>query len=95
MNETPAVDIASTSAPGKLCRTTASTYCEMAGGIRSLRQEAVLRPLRMERVLRHPGETASGRSVGRLGEVDAVVDAVLYLENAGFVTGEILHVDGG
>jgi NAD(P)-dependent dehydrogenase (short-subunit alcohol dehydrogenase family) len=33
--------------------------------------------------------------VGRLGEVDDVVDAVLYLENAGFVTGEILHVDGG
>jgi NAD(P)-dependent dehydrogenase (short-subunit alcohol dehydrogenase family) len=33
--------------------------------------------------------------VGRLGEVDDVVDAVLFLENAGFVTGEILHVDGG
>src|ERR1700730_13484923 len=33
--------------------------------------------------------------VGRLGEIDDVVDAVLYLENAGFVTGEILHVDGG
>ena len=33
--------------------------------------------------------------IGRLGEVDDVVDAVLYLETAGFVTGEILHVDGG
>lgn len=33
--------------------------------------------------------------VGRVGEVDDVVDAVLYLENAPFVTGEILHVDGG
>jgi NAD(P)-dependent dehydrogenase (short-subunit alcohol dehydrogenase family) len=33
--------------------------------------------------------------VGRIGEVDDVVDAVLYLENAGFVTGEVLHVDGG
>jgi NAD(P)-dependent dehydrogenase (short-subunit alcohol dehydrogenase family) len=32
---------------------------------------------------------------GRLGDVDDVVDAVLYLETAGFVTGEILHVDGG
>lgn len=31
----------------------------------------------------------------RVGELDDVVDAVLYLENAGFVTGEILHVDGG
>jgi NAD(P)-dependent dehydrogenase (short-subunit alcohol dehydrogenase family) len=33
--------------------------------------------------------------VGRLGEIDDVVDAVLYLEHAPFVTGEILHVDGG
>jgi NAD(P)-dependent dehydrogenase (short-subunit alcohol dehydrogenase family) len=33
--------------------------------------------------------------VGRLGEIDDIVDAVLYLENAPFVTGEILHVDGG
>jgi NAD(P)-dependent dehydrogenase (short-subunit alcohol dehydrogenase family) len=33
--------------------------------------------------------------VGRMGEIDDVVDAVTYLENAPFVTGEILHVDGG
>lgn len=33
--------------------------------------------------------------VRRLGEIADVVDAVLYLENAPFVTGEILHVDGG
>ncbi len=33
--------------------------------------------------------------MGRLGTLDDVVDAVLYLEKAGFVTGEILHVDGG
>ena len=33
--------------------------------------------------------------VGRIGEIDDVVGAVLYLENAPFVTGEILHVDGG
>jgi NAD(P)-dependent dehydrogenase (short-subunit alcohol dehydrogenase family) len=33
--------------------------------------------------------------VGRMGEVRDVVDAVLYLEKAAFVTGEILHVDGG
>jgi NAD(P)-dependent dehydrogenase (short-subunit alcohol dehydrogenase family) len=31
----------------------------------------------------------------RLGEIDDVVEAVVYLENAPFVTGEILHVDGG
>jgi NAD(P)-dependent dehydrogenase (short-subunit alcohol dehydrogenase family) len=33
--------------------------------------------------------------VGHMGEISDVVDAVLYLESAGFVTGEILHVDGG
>ncbi len=33
--------------------------------------------------------------LGRLGEISDVVDAILYLENAPFVTGEILHVDGG
>src|SRR3954453_8260862 len=33
--------------------------------------------------------------LGRMGEVREVVEAVLYLESAGFVTGETLHVDGG
>ncbi|MDT5221046.1 MAG: hypothetical protein QOF15_3151, partial [Mycobacterium sp.] len=33
--------------------------------------------------------------LGRLGEIGEVVDAVLYLEGNSFVTGEILHVDGG
>ena len=33
--------------------------------------------------------------LGRLGEISDVVDAILYLERATFVTGEVLHVDGG
>ena len=33
--------------------------------------------------------------LGRIGEIADVVDAVMYLETAPFVTGEILHVDGG
>jgi NAD(P)-dependent dehydrogenase (short-subunit alcohol dehydrogenase family) len=33
--------------------------------------------------------------VGRMGEISDVVEAILYLESASFVTGEILHVDGG
>lgn len=33
--------------------------------------------------------------LGRLGEISDVVDGVLYLERASFVTGEILHIDGG
>lgn len=33
--------------------------------------------------------------VGHMGEISDIVDAVIYLEGASFVTGEILHVDGG
>ncbi|MET9226369.1 SDR family oxidoreductase [Lentzea sp. NPDC003310] len=33
--------------------------------------------------------------VGRIGEISDVVDAITFLEQAGFVTGEVLHVDGG
>jgi NAD(P)-dependent dehydrogenase (short-subunit alcohol dehydrogenase family) len=47
----------------------------------------------------HPPEThdffAALHPVGRMGTVEEIVQAVLYLETADFVTGEILHVDGG
>ncbi|QOZ28336.1 SDR family NAD(P)-dependent oxidoreductase [Bradyrhizobium sp. CCBAU 51753] len=47
----------------------------------------------------HPVEAhqalAALHPVGRMGDVSDIVDAVLYLDGAGFVTGEILHVDGG
>ena len=47
----------------------------------------------------HPPEAypalAALHPMGRMGEVQDVVDAVLYLDGAQFVTGEILHVDGG
>jgi NAD(P)-dependent dehydrogenase (short-subunit alcohol dehydrogenase family) len=33
--------------------------------------------------------------LGHMGEIADIVDAILYLESASFVTGEILHVDGG
>ena len=33
--------------------------------------------------------------LGHIGDIDDVVEAVMYLEKAPFVTGEILHVDGG
>jgi NAD(P)-dependent dehydrogenase (short-subunit alcohol dehydrogenase family) len=33
--------------------------------------------------------------LGRVGEIEDVVRGVLYLESAPFVTGEILHIDGG
>jgi NAD(P)-dependent dehydrogenase (short-subunit alcohol dehydrogenase family) len=44
---------------------------------------------------KHHEALAALHPVGRIGEVSDVTEAVLYLENAPFVTGEILHVDGG
>src|SRR5579859_7840025 len=47
----------------------------------------------------HPEEThdalAALHPVGRMGDISDVVEAIAYLETAEFVTGEILHVDGG
>jgi NAD(P)-dependent dehydrogenase (short-subunit alcohol dehydrogenase family) len=47
----------------------------------------------------HPPEThaflAGLHPMGRIGEVKDIVEAVLYLEAAAFVTGETLYVDGG
>ena len=46
----------------------------------------------------HPVETHAQldalHPVGHMGKISDIVDAILYLEGA-FVTGEILHVDGG
>jgi NAD(P)-dependent dehydrogenase (short-subunit alcohol dehydrogenase family) len=53
-------------------------------------------------VIRTPGHDPASyqglealHPLGRVGEVSDVVDAILYLERAPFVTGETLHVDGG
>jgi NAD(P)-dependent dehydrogenase (short-subunit alcohol dehydrogenase family) len=64
---------------------------------RSIRSNAVA--LGVIRTPMHPPSTyealAATHPLGRLGEIDDVVEAIVYLENAPFVTGEILHVDGG
>ncbi|RLP76471.1 SDR family oxidoreductase [Mycetocola tolaasinivorans] len=47
----------------------------------------------------HPEEYhatyASMHPLGRMGDIEDIVRGVLYLEDATFATGEILHVDGG
>jgi NAD(P)-dependent dehydrogenase (short-subunit alcohol dehydrogenase family) len=78
----------------------------LAAATRSLAIEYARRGIRVNAVSpghiktpMHPAETyealAAMHPIGRVGEIDDIVGAVLYLEGASFVTGEILHVDGG
>ncbi len=80
---------------GGLNAVTKSLAIEYAG--RGIRSNAVA--LGIIRTPMHDeasySQMARMHPLGRVGEVDEVVDAVLFLENAGFVTGEVLHVDGG
>jgi NAD(P)-dependent dehydrogenase (short-subunit alcohol dehydrogenase family) len=80
---------------GGLDAVTRSLAIEYAG--RGIRVNAVSPGLIITPM--HPAESqdslAKLHPVGRMGEVHEVVDAVLYLEAAAFVTGEVLHVDGG
>ena len=82
------------------------TKGSLNGATKSLAIEYAKRGIRVNAVAlgivntpMHPPEThealAKLHPVGRMGEISDIVDAVLYLESASFVTGEILHVDGG
>ena len=80
---------------GGINAATKALAIEYAG--RGIRSNAVA--LGVIRTPMHPPEThealARLHPLGRIGEIEDVVDAIVYLENAPFVTGEILHVDGG
>jgi NAD(P)-dependent dehydrogenase (short-subunit alcohol dehydrogenase family) len=78
----------------------------LAAATRSLAIEYAARGIRVNavspgviRTPMHPSETHAAldalHPLGHMGEVSDIVGAVLYLEGAPFVTGEILHVDGG
>ena len=100
---TSLVDHASTNVPSALASLT-------KGGLnavtKSLAIEYAARGIRVNTVAlgiirtpMHPADThdalAGLHPVGRMGDIGDVVDAITYLENAQFVTGEVLHVDGG
>jgi NAD(P)-dependent dehydrogenase (short-subunit alcohol dehydrogenase family) len=42
-----------------------------------------------------PGQLDALHPVGHMSDISDIVEAILYLESASFVTVEILHVDGG
>jgi NAD(P)-dependent dehydrogenase (short-subunit alcohol dehydrogenase family) len=91
---------------GVPCVLAAMTKGGLAAATRSLAIEYAKRGVRVNAVApgtiktpMHPAEThaqlAALHPMNRLGEIADIVDAILYLEGASFVTGEILHVDGG
>lgn len=100
---TSLVDQATTAAPSVLASLTKGG---LNAATRSLAVEYATRGIRVNAVAlgiirtpMHSDEEYAGLAQlnpqKRIGEQSDVVDAVLYLENAGFVTGEIMHVDGG
>ena len=42
-----------------------------------------------------PGLGGQLPPLGRVGQVSDVVDGILFLESSPYITGEILHIDGG
>ncbi len=101
---TTLVDVADSSTPAAL---TALTKGGLAAVTRSLAVEYAARGIRVNAVSPgviqtpvHPPESYADLGtqlppLGHVGQVSDIVGAILFLEASPFVTGEILHVDGG
>jgi NAD(P)-dependent dehydrogenase (short-subunit alcohol dehydrogenase family) len=77
---------------GAVTRSLAIEFAKMGVRVNAVSPGVIMTP--MHAVESHEA-LAALHPVGRMGTVGDIVDAVLYLEAAHFVTGEILHVDGG
>ena len=98
-------EVADSSSPSVLA---ALTKGGLASATRSLAVEYASRGIRVNAVspgiiqtAMHPAETYEGLSadqlppLGRVGQVSDVVGGILFLEASPYITGEILHIDGG
>jgi len=97
-------EVADSGAPAVL---TALTKGGLAAATRSLAIEYASRGIRVNAVSPgiiqtpvHPPdsyEDLGGRlpPLGRVGQISDVVEAILFLESSPYITGEILHIDGG
>ena len=97
-------EYANSSAPAVL---TALTKGGLAAATRSLAIEYASRGIRVNAVSPgviktpvHPPESYDGLGdqlppLGRVGQVSDVVAGVLFLESSPYITGEVLHIDGG
>ena len=97
-------DYANSSTPSVL---TSLTKGGVASATRSLAIEYASRGIRVNAVSPgiiqtpvHPAESYVGLGaqlppVGHVGQVSDIVDGILFLESSPFITGEVLHIDGG
>ena len=97
-------DYANSSSPSVL---TSLTKGGLASATKSLAIEYASRGIRVNAVSPgiiqtpvHPAESYAGLGaqlppVGHVGQVRDIVDGILFLESSPFITGEILHIDGG
>ena len=97
-------EVANSSAPSVLA---ALTKGGLAAATRSLAVEYASRGVRVNAVSPgiiqtpvHPPDSYDGLGdrlppLGRVGQVSDVVDGILFLESSPYITGEILHIDGG
>ena len=101
---TTLADYASSSSPSVL---TSLTKGGLASATKSLAIEYASRGIRVNAVSpgiiqtpMHPPESYAALGpqlppLGHVGQVSDIVDGILFLEASPFVTGEILHIDGG
>ena len=97
-------EVANSHAPSVLA---ALTKGGLAAATRSLAVEYASRGIRVNAVSPgiiqtpvYPADSYEGLSdqlpvLGRVGQVSDVVDGILFLESSPYITGEILHIDGG
>ena len=97
-------DYADSSTPSVL---TSLTKGGLASATKSLAIEYASRGIRVNAVSLgiiqtpvHPAESYAGLGaqlppVGHVGQVRDVVEGILFLESSPFITGEVLHIDGG
>jgi NAD(P)-dependent dehydrogenase (short-subunit alcohol dehydrogenase family) len=100
---TTLVDYADSTSPAAL---TALTKGGLASVTKSLAIEYATRGIRVNAIspgviqtsMRDPeayDAVGALQPIGRVGQVRDIVDGVLFLESSPFITGEIIHIDGG
>ena len=100
---TTLADYANSSAPSVL---TSLTKGGLASATKSLAIEYASRGIRVNAVspgiIQTPNNPAESydaltrlEPIGRVGQISDIVDGILFLEASPFITGEILHIDGG